>query len=980
MDFSSLRRGVKIVFASSPPPSKQDAGANGVKQQLVPAPEADLPRKVAVKKKMAQNRAKGEKKMKKKCKRRGIPSVPPDPRAALADPNPSLNSLSFGILSKAIDKEEYTKLEAEAKEAMIASKLAPGYFTEGFDAVAQALGELPADPNPRYLEDRVAEKLLTLQMLNERLYSHIMDNYSDFVGGIEAVSEVEKDLQVAHVLAKNSRRSLAMCSEEVKRNIRIASNAKRKQELFNLLEMLLQLRNVVKRIADLEKGLEDGKLAWTVANTMQCGELVSGLDSEMFCVHELRISVMKILDDTLAKTDDTLQALCFAFDPATSARVLEVYLTLGDSTGLADKIQACFAQAVLGSSHGIIRTYTQMKTDAQQMTAFRNRPYNELCKALSIDQFRSCLLKTFDVLVGVMISHHQMTQWYKQELENHRASNGNGGNGGDGGDAAKREEDLELISVIQKALVEGRKLLFEHIEGRIASLLSAPSAGEGEHFLQVLEWTHCFIFCGESFCEKEVTNLRKHIARTCAKFFDAYHRQNMEALKAILDKELWHDLPIDAGSVKSLKQVMQSKVGVNTFGALPFDALVSQKNKLFAEGTDPVRTFKELSMADNGGGKDVGGQENQEGGATASAGVFTSSSLKVLKYMERYIYLMKVIGDNSAKVVEGFCQLFDLYFWHIFQLFGNVDTLYDKSAPQDGPGALTLRLKKTLDRISRSTSYAIGQYMDGYQNDPGNNKGGAQQNVLSSGNMYGLRERTTALSSLDHIAQEILSSSADLQALAPKALSAQLDSFLNRTVMAVDDLREHVFQRVAKLLVNLVWVPEEIEKCNWAIKDVGMQQHEWVDRLNGQFYQFQLKLDAVGVQGAAAKEFWRYAVSAANESILEGFSRVKKCTIEGRAAMSLDLQMLTQGMKKFVPKGFEADVRLVDGYIKAFYVPESDLLHWAMTHREYKKQQILGLVACIFDANKPSSLNPLEMNKKKKALKELLAEIEANLL
>jgi hypothetical protein len=85
-------------------------------------------------------------------------------------------------------------------------------------------------------------------------------------------------------------------------------------------------------------------------------------------------------------------------------------------------------------------------------------------------------------------------------------------------------------------------------------------------------------------------------------------------------------------------------------------------------------------------------------------------------------------------------------------------------------------------------------------------------------------------------------------------------------------------------------------------------------------------------------------------------------------------------MKRFSPKGFEPDVRLVDGYIKSFYVPESDLLHWAMTHREYKKDQILRLVACIFDANKPSSLNPLEANKKKKALKELLAEIETSLL
>ena len=881
---------------------------------------------------------------------------------------------------------EQKKLEIEAKEAMIKSKLSSEYFTCDFDAVAHSLGELPSNPNPRYLEDRVAEKLLTLQLLNERLYSHIMDNYSDFVGGIEAVSEVEKDLQVAHVLAKNSRRSLAMCSEEVKRNIRIAANAKRKQELFKLLELLLQLREITNTIAELEKGLEEGRLAWTAANTMQCCEVVSQLDPEMFCVHELRITVMRILDDTLACTDDTLQALCFSFDPETSSRVLEVYLTLGDTTGLADKIQACFAQAVLGSSHGIIRSYTHMKSgnrnSEQQLNSFSNRPYNELCKALSIDQFRACLLKTFDVLVGVMTSHYQMRQWYSQELKKYEEVVSNGENGDT--DSSSKKEAVELISVIQKVLNNGRKLLFEHVEGRISSLLSAPAAAEGEHFLQVLEWTHCFISCGESFCENEVTNLRKHISRTCTRFFDAYHRQNMEALKAILDKELWFGLPIDAGSVKPMKEVMQSDVGVNTFGSLPFEVLAQKKDKLFEEGTDPVSTFKALSAEYSAEFTGVieTAQAKEDASTTESAeeeAVFTASSLKVLKYMERYIYLMKVIGENSSKVVECFCQLFELYFWHIFQVFGNINLLYDKSASQDGSGALTLRLKQTLDRISRSTSYALGQYVDGSQNDPTQPRG-QQNNVLSSGNMYGLRERTVALSSLSHIASEILSSSSHLQSLAPDRLAGQLDSFVNRTVMAVEDLREHVFHRVAKLLVNLAWVPEEIEKCDWAIKDVGMQQHQWVDRLNGQFYQFQLKLDAVGVQGEALKEFWSHAVSAANESILEGFSRVKKCTIEGRAAMSLDLQMFTTGMKRFSPKGFEANVRLVDGYIKAFYVPETDLLHWAMTHGEYKKDQISRLVACIFDANKPSSLKPLEVNKKKKALKELLAEIEANLI
>ncbi|UPR01801.1 hypothetical protein HOP50_08g51230 [Chloropicon primus] len=869
--------------------------------------------------------------------------------------------------------------EREAKEALLASKLAPGYFQADFDAVADALAVLPSDPTATYLEDRVSEFMITLKLLNESLFSSIMENYSDFVGGIERVTEVERDLQVAHVLAKNSRRSLAMCSEEVKRNIRIASSAKRKRELFNLLEMLLQVKGVADQVGHLEQGLEDGRLAWTVSSTLQCAEVISQLDPEIFCIHDLRSSVMRILDDTLASTDDTLQALCFNFDPETSSRVFEVYLTLGDTTGLADKIQACFAQAVLGSSHGIIRTFAGVKsgkgkggTQEQQMNSFRNRPYNELCKTLSIDQFRACLLKTFDVLVGVMISHYQMRQWYAEELTKYQ-----GRASGDDGGESEASSAIEVIGVIQKALNDGRKLLFEHIEGRIASLLNAPSAGEGEHFLQVLEWTHCFISCGEAFCENKVTNLRKHIARTCARFFDAYHRQNMEALKAILDKELWHSFPLDEGSIKPLKQVIKSEVGVNTFGALQFEVLASLRDKLFAEGTDPVATFRDLSTKTESRSRE--GSENEAKEASETSSVYTSSSIKILKCMERYIYLMKVIGENSSKVVEGFCQLFDLYFWHIFQLFGNVDLLYDKSAPQDGSGALTLRLKKTLHRISQSISYTIGQYVDGYpSDDPGQGQG--QQNVLSSGNMYGLRERTVALSSLGHIASEILSSSSDLQALVPDALTAQLDSFQNRTVMAVEDLREHLFHRVAKLLVNLVWVPEEIEKCQWAIKDVGMQQHEWVDRLNGQFYQFQLKLDAVGVQGDALKEFWKYAVSAANESILEGFSRVKKCSIEGRAAMSLDLQMFTTGMKRFVPKGFEPDVRIVDGYIKAFYVPESDLLHWAMTHREYKPQAILRLVSCILDANKPSSLNPLEINKRKKRVKELLAEIESSLI
>ena len=933
-------------------------------------------------------------------------------------------------------------MEAEAKEAMIARKLAPGYFTEDFDAIGSALEELPANPNPRFLEDRVAEKLLTLQMLNERLYAHIMANYTEFVTGIEAVSDVERDLQVAHILAKNSRRSLAMCAEEVKRNSRIAANAGRKQRLLGILEVLLQLQAIASSVDEYRKALAEGRYAWTVANTLACCEAVSQLDPEMHCTHDLRLTVMRILDDALACTDDSLQALCSNFDSNACHKVFDVYVALGDTTGLADKLQACFAQAVLSTSHGIIRAYafssergameaegagaSGTKGGQGQGTAFRNKPYNELCKGLSVEQFRPCLLKTFEVLSGVMMSHHEMSAWHAEEAERRRGNAGGGGGDGVGpgpaaGDAAAgNSEGAEVADVMCAALSEGKKLLWEHIEGRVASLLSAPSAGEGEHFLQMLEWTHCFISCGDSFCETQVANLRSHVSRQSARFFEAFHRQNMEALKAILDKELWQSLPIGADSVAPLMDAMGADLGVATLKAdrLPFGVFVAQQGKLFAEGTDPVAHFRELcrdrtqesggngatpiptpSSAASGGSAPAAGADLGDGDA-----LFTSSSLKVLKCMEKYVYLMKVIGKSSTKVVEGFCQLFEVYFWCVFQTFGNKALLQDKRFggrngfdAGGGGSSLTPRLRTTLERISRSQAYVMGHIEDTPavagmaggggsaggsgmgSGAPSNGQRGAE-GMLSSGNMYGLREGSVAMSSLRHIASESLSIRTKLQELAPEVFSAQIDSFFQRTVMAVGDLSEHICHRVASLLLSLAWVPEQIEKCKWDIKDVGMQHSRWVDLAVRQFHQFSVKLDAIGIRGQEAKDFWRFGVSAANESMLEGFSRVKKCSIEGRAAMSLDLQMFASGLKKLAPQGFQVDLRLVDGYVKAFYVPESDLLHWAMTHREYKPSHVSRLVTCIFEANKPSAvLNPLETNKRKKALKELLEEIQVSI-
>lgn len=61
---------------------------------------------------------------------------------------------------------------------------------------------------------------------------------------------------------------------------------------------------------------------------------------------------------------------------------------------------------------------------------------------------------------------------------------------------------------------------------------------------------------------------------------------------------------------------------------------------------------------------------------------------------------------------------------------------------------------------------------------------------------------------------------------------------------------------------------------------------------------------------------FEYATDGIGEALVEGFSRVKRCTNEGRALMSLDLQVLLNGLQNLSPTKTKPNMQIVDNYIK----------------------------------------------------------------
>lgn len=87
---------------------------------------------------------------------------------------------------------------------------------------------------------------------------------------------------------------------------------------------------------------------------------------------------------------------------------------------------------------------------------------------------------------------------------------------------------------------------------------------------------------------------------------------------------------------------------------------------------------------------------------------------------------------------------------------------------------------------------------------------------------------------------------------------------------------------------------------------------------------------------------WQAAINATSRAMLMGLSRVKASSLEGRAALTLDVQSVEHGLRSLAPKELRVSLATVDAYVKAFYIPLGELGAWAQLHPEYSKEQVCG--------------------------------------
>ncbi|XVE59466.1 hypothetical protein DITRI_Ditri05aG0048500 [Diplodiscus trichospermus] len=941
--------------------------------------------------------------------------------------------------------EELRSIYGSKPQSQVLQELEEDFNEEEFDPIKHVLEHIPSEENElEYFEKQATLRLAQLDRVAERLSRHVMEHHEVMVKGMNLVRELEKDLKVANVICMNGRRHLTSSMNEVSRDLVVNSDSKKKQALMDLLSVLAELLHARDMQAALESLVEEGNYCKAFQVLSEYLQLLDSF-SELSAIHEMSRGVDVWLGRTLQKLDSLLLRICQEFKEEGFLTVVDAYALIGDVSGLAEKIQSFFMQEVISETHSVLKSIIHEDQDVHMQNS--RFIYSDLCFRIPESKFRQCLLRTLAVLFQLICSYHEILGFQPENkvlecpttnstlmedktpgsssveesttatsfadsyertdsgnVESHKpVSEGSNGDGAtSSGGSPWYQLRKEAIALVSQTLQRGCKNLWQLTTNRVSVLLSSAAASSTSihQFLKNYEDLNTFILAGEAFCGVEAVEFRLKLKGVCQNYFAAFHRQNISALKMVLEKETWLRLPPETVQIVSFAgligdgapfiaatdgrssnpRVIHSDKIANTVdtGAKKsgFSPWLRTGNPFLKVSSSPREAHNSSPLnvdhlhldavsPHNGdvnhisGSNSISEEENEDLLADfidedsqlprrisenslsrsysfhCSNDEFTAqngSSLCLLRSMDKYARLMQKLELVNVEFFKGICQLFEMFFYYIFETFGQ----QNMSASGKGSiNSLTHRLKTALSRITQNCDQWIKAPSGSLSSPP------AHAEVTSifpqsanfgppGGTSFDPKERCAAADTVALVARILHRSRTHVQSLLLKSNTAVVEDFFVHLVDSVPDLIEHIHRTTARTLLHINGYVDRIANAKWELKELGMEHNGYVDLLLGEFMHYKTRLAHGGIHKEVQDLLLDYGLEIVAETLIEGLSRVKRCTEEGRALMLLDLQVLINGLQHIVSLNVRPKLQIVETLIK-----------------EYSKSQIVGLINLV---------------------------------
>uniref|UniRef100_A0A0D9XM42 Syndetin C-terminal domain-containing protein n=1 Tax=Leersia perrieri TaxID=77586 RepID=A0A0D9XM42_9ORYZ len=1008
---------------------------------------------------------------------RSLGLLPPTPPPSASRPEVPARAAAAAAAARAIaglpphekislpsNSEDLVSIYGSNPQGQAVDELEEVFYEEEFDPIKYILQSIPEEGDSSYFDKQSTLRLAQLDKIAERLSHHVMGHHEEMVKGMQLVMELEQDLKVANVICMNGRRHISSSKNEVSRDLVVNVKSKKKQALLDVLPILTELRNAQDMQMELESFVEKENYFQAfqlLPEYLQILENYSSLSS----VQEMGRGIEAWLARTIQKLDTHLLGVCQTFNEESYLTVIDAYALMGDIGGMAEKMQSFFLQEVLSQTHFVLK---EMLEEEVGNNTQRNRfTYSDLCAQVPEPKFRPCLLKTLESLFSLMCSYYTIMSFCPEvksieskgenstdknsavqsageslvdsaEMSDRTSSSdfSNHDTSTSGTDSPFYQLRTDATKLVAHAFERGRRNLWQLATSRLSVLLSSSVVFSTStyQFLKNYEDLTIFILAGEAFCGFEASEFRQKLKGICLNYVVAFHRQNIYALKMVLEKESWAIMSAEASQIISLAGLTgdgaalisptcrsstlpihyrgnstMSDTGKEKYGFAswtrienPFfyklenGSTESPKSNLMFNSS--VHNSSAHGSTSNGNRKNAPPDEENEDlladfidedsqlpsrlaktkivkgnyshwkdGDISSQ---TGSSLSLLRMMDKYARLMQKLDIVNVELFKGISQLFGIFYHCIYETFGNQDK---GQSGKSLPDHQSFRLKAALSKITQDSDQWIKPQNISYSPSStlSMNSTFAQMDVMPTAppssmfTSYALKERCAAAETILLVARVLNRSRAHLHSVLSQSNTSILEEFFGTMVDSVPDLAEHIHRTSARMLLHINGYPDKIANAKWEVKELGIEHngaafeiawlkglwlvvcvlivnwsatddvvctpcYSYVDLLLGEFKHYKTRLDHGGISKELQDLLLEYGIESIAEVLVEGLSRV-----------------LINGLLHIVSANVRPKLQIVDTFIKAYYLPETEYVHWARSHPEYSKSQVVGLVNLV---------------------------------
>jgi len=734
-----------------------------------------------------------------------------------------------------------------------------------------------------------------------------------------------------------------------------------------LLDQMTRIHNITRTLELAEQLSREEDWAGAIKHLLECRSLANKYK------HFTAISQMSTrLADSLVMTEELLDTalarMCTQFVPEVYAKLQAAYQLLGKSQTATDQLLMHYTTAAHNTSWQVVYGHVCLMQELP-----RPPPYQELCTLVQAESFLPCLTDLLRSLWGILLSYYKLFCWHKLKWE-------------------EEEENSDSLTVQynKNKLENGLIRIWQDVQSKVKQFVlgSDLSKFSIDSFLHFLDLLHKLITVGQEFLSvggvhdaKQAKDggsslLQDSLVTQCSNYFSTYHNSRLEELATHLEHESWtlvpvkqsfsHSLLAEFSHISSLKSPSKSASG-SVFRkyanqGTPFDIV-----NMVDHEEDILQGAHNNSLIDSDSEDDISEEQKkqliEENTSSGSMGLTSLSSrsarsslrqvtrspatgvtvsntgIMVLRLIGRYSHMMTVLRPIAQQVWTGICQLFQYYLYSVHLFFSSIDSEPDIYT---GKSSLLLGFIYNTVILHEIVEHDVTKIV-GCVREPAL----AHSVILDKEEtLFGLSERIVGMESVIFLAGEMLSLrnnfSHQLQG------ETEISSFYENCVCICSELRTSVYIPAIRNNLQRDNILKLMGKVSWDLKDVVSQHSHYVDHLLDQLYMFSKHMSKLGldipVSKHLQKNIWEIATLVCCLIFVDGFSAAKRCTNEGRALMQLDFRQFVLKLEKLSGLKPVPHQQFVTNYIKAYYIPESELGQWVEQHTEYSAAQLRALV------------------------------------